>query len=96
MISGFINPFTGTWKSGLFSFTFKTDKSFSLEIGSGLSYKTEGTYEYNDTELTLIFSEENKTIFTYKFNDDKTELSIAPQSEFKWFKATINLNKQQN
>jgi len=96
VISSFLNPLTGSWKTGLFNFTFKNDKTFKLEIGSGLSFKTEGSYEYNKEKLFLIFSDNNKTTFNYDLNDNKTELSLTPETEFKWFKTTLKFSKENN
>ncbi|NIP38687.1 MAG: DUF4923 family protein [Candidatus Dadabacteria bacterium] len=96
MISGFLNPFTGSWKSGLFNFTFNDDKTFKLEIGSGLSFKTEGTYEYDKENLILSFSKDSKTTFSYAFNEDKSELTLTPKTEFKWFKTALKFIKTDN
>ncbi|MGI9533676.1 MAG: lipocalin-like domain-containing protein [Thermodesulfobacteriota bacterium] len=94
--SGFVNPFTGDWKSGLFTFTFNSDKTFILEIGSALSFKSEGTYEYDKENIYLSFPDSNNTTFKYKINENKTELFLTPQTEFKWFKTTLKFNKAQN
>ncbi|HSG32162.1 MAG TPA: hypothetical protein VLB82_11540 [Thermodesulfobacteriota bacterium] len=93
MISGFLNPFSGSWKSGLFHFTFNTDNSFKLEVGSGLSFKTEGTYKYDKEQITLSFSKDSNTTFTYVFNENKSELTLTPKTEFKWFKTAVKFTK---
>ncbi len=93
MISGLLNPFAGSWKSGLYVFTFNDDKTFNLVIGSALSFKTDGSYEYDKEKLHLTFLNSGKTTFRYEFNEDKTELSLTPETEFKWFKTTLKFEK---
>jgi hypothetical protein len=93
IISSFSNPFMGSWKSGLFNFTFNSNKTFKLEIGSSLSFKTDGTYIYDKERLQLYFSDHSQTIFKYKFNEDKTELLLSPIIKLKWFKTTLKFEK---
>ncbi|NIV43160.1 MAG: hypothetical protein GWN11_03650 [Candidatus Dadabacteria bacterium] len=93
VISSFLNPFTGSWKSGLFHFTFNADKTFNLEVGSGLSFKTDGIYEYDKEQIVLSFSKDNDTTFTYVFSEDKSELTLTPKTEFKWFKTAVKFTK---
>lgn len=88
------NPFIGKWKSGLFIFTFNTDKTFVFEIGSALSFKMVGTYEYDDDKIDLKFGDETKTTFRYKFNENKDNMFLTPKTEFKWFKTTIKFKKE--
>jgi hypothetical protein len=90
------NPLTGSWKSGLFNFTFNSDKTFKLEIGSALSFEKDGSYEYDKENIYLSFSDDSKATFKYDFNENKTELSLNPETEFKWFKATLKFNKAKN
>ncbi len=90
------NPLTGSWKSGLFNFTFNSDKTLILVIGSSLSFKVEGSCEYGKEKLYLSFSDDSKATFKYDFNENKTELSLNPETEFKWFKATLKFNKAKN
>ncbi len=78
------------------NFTFNDDKTFTLEIGSALSFKTNGTYEHDKEKIDLSFSDDSKTTFKYEFNENKTELSLTPETEFKWFKATLKFNKVEN
>lgn len=96
MISGLLNPFAGSWKSGLFKFTFDNDKTFKLEIGSALSFKTEGTYEFDKDKIYLSFTKDSKTTFSYVFNGDKSELTLTPETEFKWFNTAVKFSKEKN
>ena len=93
-ITSFFNPFVGKWKSDLFTLTLNPDKTFELETGIGITVESDGTYEYDEENLMLNFSEDHKTDFTYKFNEDKSELSLSPKTESRWFKATIIFEKQ--
>ncbi len=88
------NPLTGSWKSGLFNFTFNSDKTLILVIGSSLSFKVEGSYEYDKEKLYLSLSDGSKTTFKYEFNENIKELLLTPETEFKWFKTTLNFKKQ--
>ena len=90
------NPLTGSWKSGLFNFTFNSDKTLILVIGSSLSFKVEGSYEYDKEKLYLSLSDGSNITFKYEFNENNKELLLTPETEYKWFKATLKFNKAKN
>ena len=92
-ISGLFNPFAGTWKSGLFTLTFKPDKTFEMKTDIGVILESEGKYRYDDNYLYLNFSDDYSNEFTFEFNDDKSELSLSPKTHSRWFKATITFEK---
>lgn len=92
-ISGLLNPFTGKWESGPFTLEFNTDKTFVFETHMGLTLEYEGTYKYDEEYLYLDFGESHQTEFSYKFNNDKSELSLTPRTKSKWFKATLVFSK---
>jgi len=92
-ISGLFNPFNGTWKSGLFTLTFKPDKTFEMETGIGVILESQGKYRYDDDYLYLSFSDDYINEFSYEFNDDKSKLSLSPKTSSRWFKATISFDK---
>jgi len=92
-ISGLFNPFVGIWKSGLFTLTFKPDKTFEMKTGIGVTLESQGKYRYDDDYLYLSFSDHYTNEFTFEFNNDKTELSLSPKTSSRWFKATISFDK---
>ncbi len=93
-ISELLNPFTGTWKSGPFTLTLNTDKTFIFETGIGITIQSEGNYEYDKEMLVLDFNEESKMNFNYEFNDKKSELYLLPKTKSTLFKAKINFKKE--
>jgi len=96
IFSSFSNPLIGSWKSGLFNFTFNNDNTLKLEIGSSLSFEVEGSYEYDKEKLYLSLSDGSKTTFKYEFNENNKELLLTPETEFKWFKTTLKFQKAKN
>lgn len=94
IIEGLFNPFAGTWQSGAFELEFKPDKTFNLAVGKTVSVNLDGTYSYDDSKLTLNLGDSGNVGFAYRFNDDKTRLTLTPETEFEYIRTKLEFTKQ--
>ena len=82
LVGSIINPIIGTWQTEILGVTvtcvFNTDGTFTDTNSLGAVGVTQsGTWVSNSTAIAKTYSDESVDSYSYSFNSDNTEMTLA-------------------
>jgi len=82
-LGSIVNPVIGTWKTTILGVSvnsvFNADNSFTDTNSLGAIGVTEsGTWSSDSTTINKTWPDDTTDIFSYSFNSDKSEMTLAP------------------